>query len=202
MQISTGGQQPSEWPGSILEQSEGTSLAESRLDSAEASTETLPTSGFHERNESRSTGSEVATSLSSSLSPEVASSQQVSLMSSTFPTTVRPLAVNMSSWTAPSTSSNGETRLRWVDFRRHQQAFPPRMPQVPGIPSGFRNPMAATITPPLPTSPMYNPGAHHSFFGGSSSNPVGFGGSVNMEEETFKTPNPTRRFNITRVERK
>lgn len=51
-------------------------------------------------------------------------------------------------------TNNTENRFRWVDFGRHQP-FPPYMPDIPGIPSGFRNPLANTHqqlpqqTPPL-----------------------------------------------------
>ncbi len=191
--------------------------------------------------------SATSTSLSSSDSALASNSQQqqqqpktaLPLMSSTFPTTTmkQQSALNQSTTAATATtttsnshlanaptfvnSANGDTRLRWVDFRRHQQAYPPRMPVVPGIPSGFRNPIAnpstasafttsttsaspsSTTNAPQPTGSMYNPGAHHAFFGGSSSNPVGFGGSVIMEDDPppFKAPNPNRRYNITRVER-
>lgn len=40
-------------------------------------------------------------------------------------------------------TNNTENRFRWVDFGRHQP-FPPYMPEIPGIPSGFRNPLANT----------------------------------------------------------
>lgn len=162
----------------------------------------------HEPNSSKSVASEVAPMSTFASSADSVTSQQVPVMASIFPATTQRQFSPVNSTALPPLTTNGETRLRWVDFRRHQQAYPPRMPHLPGIPSGFRNPVVAnptttaSPTSPQPTSPMYNPGNHHSFFGGSSSNPVGFAGSVIMDDNPFKTPNPNRRYNITRVERK
>ncbi|UXI18391.1 serine proteinase stubble-like [Sarcoptes scabiei] len=122
-------------------------------------------------------------------------------------------------------NTNPENRLRWVDFGRHQ-GYPPRLPSIPGIPSGFRNPLA---TPPTTTSTqgfplvastttttttttteasiepigMYDSGA--SFLTGSlGSNNLGFNiNNPNLEDEImFNVPNSNnmRRYNITRVE--
>lgn len=122
----------------------------------------------------------------------------------------------------PETAANIENRLRWIDYRRQHSAYPPRVPNVPGIPSGFRNPLANVASNTAnantaslseiennqpPEVNMYNPGTHHSFFSGASSNPMGFGGAVNMDDvdvSPFKVPttNTVRRYNITRVERK
>jgi hypothetical protein len=97
----------------------------------------------------------------------------------------------------PLIVAGSENRLRWVDFRR-TQSYPPRMPAVQGIPSGFRN--------PLVSNPVFNPGMpqHFTGFGGSSTQPVGFGGSVVMSNHYGPPPaisvrRPT--MNITRVER-
>ena len=91
--------------------------------------------------------------------------------------------------------SGSETRLRWVDFRR--PAYPPRMPAVHGIPSGFRNPLTTVFNPGMPQ--------HMTGFGGSSTQPVGFGGSVVMSNHYGTPQSATIRrphINITRVERK
>ena len=44
-------------------------------------------------------------------------------------------------------SASSENRLRWIDYR-NRPAYPPRMPPVHGIPSGFRNPTASQPTLP------------------------------------------------------
>jgi hypothetical protein len=44
-------------------------------------------------------------------------------------------------------SASSENRLRWIDYR-NRPAYPPRMPPVHGIPSGFRNPTASAPTLP------------------------------------------------------
>ena len=88
-------------------------------------------------------------------------------------TTTSPLVDNMM-------ASGSETRFRWMDFRRPQSYSPPRMPALPGIPSGFRNPAANN-------NQVFNPGMPFTGFGGSSTQPVGFGGSVVMSNH-FRTP--------------
>lgn len=103
-----------------------------------------------------------------------------------------------------------EHRLRWIDYR-NRPAYPPRVPPVPGIPSGFRNPVTPTYLSPsgasIPQSPLY----HSPPFGGSSTNPVGFTGSApasgassgpsflsSSSNGLSRKPN----LNLTRVERK
>ena len=110
-----------------------------------------------------------------------------SLLNST--TTTPPLVDNLM-------ASGSENRFRWMDFRR-PQAYPPRMPALPGIPSGFRNPAANT-------NQVFNPGMPFTGFGGSSTQPVGFGGSVVMSNHFGPQAGSVRRpaLNITRVERK
>lgn len=110
------------------------------------------------------------------------------------------------------TTIGSDGKLRWIDYRgsRPPPAFPPRVPGVHGIPSGFRNP-PQTSAPPS-TTPSYGAGSLSSpqmvhNFGPSSSNPVGFAGSVpavpssfpasNVNQDTRRRPMP----NITRVER-
>ncbi|KAI2810468.1 hypothetical protein BLOT_001629 [Blomia tropicalis] len=148
------------------------------------------------------------------------SSSSLPLMTSTIPTTLKPMMPSsnhmVGSTIIPITNSSVEPRLRWVDFHhRHQQhqAYPPRVPSIPGIPSGFRNTIATIVSTTTTTTtmspndastigPMYSAGAHHPFFSGTNLNPIGFGGAVIMDdvEQPFKTPNPNRRYNITRVE--
>lgn len=118
----------------------------------------------------------------------------------------------------PSTSSYNVTESgphspgpRWVDYRsRPSPALPPRIPGIPGIPSGFRNP-APPVTPSYTSGSrkpevVQNPQLVHSF-GPSSTNPVGFAGSFPPEAASFPASNANqdkRRpiMNITRVERK
>lgn len=97
----------------------------------------------------------------------------------------------------PMLSSGSENRLRWVDFRR-PSVYPPRMPQVQGIPSGFRNPLS-----PNPSTANIGVPHHPTGFGGSSTQPVGFGGSVVMSNHYPPQSGSARRphYNITRVER-
>lgn len=140
-------------------------------------------------------------------------------LNSTIPSELMTLMVNSenptppASPTAQSMSQSTESRLRLYDFRRHQ-GYPPRMPLIPGIPSGFRNPIFA----PTPSTiavvtegHMYNPGGQNSIF--VSSNPgasniqtqVGLVGGIIMDEEpsiSGSSNTATRRYNITRVERK
>ena len=107
-------------------------------------------------------------------------------------TTTSPLVDNMM-------ASGSENRFRWMDFRRPQlaQSYPPRMPALPGIPSGFRNPAANN-------NQVFNPGMPFTGFGGSSTQPVGFGGSVVMSNHFGPQAGSVRRpaLNITIVERK
>lgn len=97
-------------------------------------------------------------------------------------------------------------RPRWVDYRsRPSPALPPRVPGVHGIPSGFRNPVPA-VTPAYGAQTVHNPQLVHSF-GGSSTNPVGFAGSVPPAPSSFPASNANQdrrrpTMNITRVERK
>ena len=104
------------------------------------------------------------------------------------------------------TSSGPDHRPRWVDYRsRPSPAFPPRVPGIHGIPSGFRNPVPA-VTPAYGAQTVHNPQLVHSF-GGSSTNPVGFAGSVPPAPASFPASNANQdrrrpTMNITRVERK
>lgn len=124
-------------------------------------------------------------------------------LSATYLTTENNLSASATTTVSPSlpdtlVASGSENRLRWVDFRR-PQSYPPRMPSLQGIPSGFRN--------PLVNNPVFNPGMpqHFTGFGGSSTQPVGFGGSVVMSNH-YGPPQASsvRRpsINITRVDRK
>lgn len=162
------------------------------------------------------------TTTTSNTTNNLTSSSSLPLMTSTIPTTLKPMMPSsnhmVGSTIIPITNSSVEPRLRWVDFHhRHQQhqAYPPRVPSIPGIPSGFRNTIATIVSTTTTTTtmspndastigPMYSAGAHHPFFSGTNLNPIGFGGAVIMDdvEQPFKTPNPNRRYNITRVERK
>ena len=138
----------------------------------------------------------------------------------------------------PNANNNGDGgKPRWIDYRtRPPPAFPPRVPGVHGIPSGFRNPPSssssnslssllsassslssmgattslspATVTTvsPFSSNGHINPQVVHAF-GPSSSNPVGFAGSVppvpgpsfpaSNANQDRRRPMP----NITRVER-
>jgi len=106
---------------------------------------------------------------------------------------------NLTSGLKPTTEAiqdaNTDYRFRWIDYR-NRPAYPPRVPPLPGIPSGFRNP-TTTRPPPkqLPSAPAHNPG-----FGGSSSNPVGFAGSIASSLGNGVSRRPLS--NLTRVERK
>ena len=98
--------------------------------------------------------------------------------------------------------SSSESKLRWVDYRS-RPALPPRVPTVPGIPSGFRNPIT-TMSPAI--LGHANPNLAHNF-GPSSSNPVGFAGAIPPAIPSFPASNVNQdrrrpMINMTRVERK
>lgn len=96
-----------------------------------------------------------------------------------------------------------KTLPRWVDFR-NRPAPPPRQPPIHGIPSGFRNPLSTSTYPSPPIIPQA-PLIHTPSFGGSSTNPVGFAGSVPSSiSSSFLNGNGMARkpyINLTRVER-
>ena len=167
----------------------------------------VPSHDIDLNNQSLSTSS---SSLLSNLTVHNSSNIPITVITSTA-SSVNTNSNNHNNFVQNSTNQtvkNEENRFRWVDFRRQQ--YPPRVPNVPGIPSGFRNPLVegtgvvnAPVASNEPVGSMYNPGTHHNFYSGSSSNPLSFGGSVIMDDvEPFKAPNPNRRYNITRVERK
>lgn len=120
--------------------------------------------------------------------------------------------------TDPVSAAGSDHKLRWIDYRsRPSPAFPPRVPGMVGIPSGFRNPPSSTPIPPPPSAipsypspsvvsnPHVNPQLVHGF-GPSSTNPVGFAGSVPPAPASFPASNVNQDRkrpmpNITRVER-
>lgn len=125
-----------------------------------------------------------------------------------------------------SALNNNENRLRWIDSGRHQ-GFPPYMPPVAGIPSGFRNPLitSSTTTTTKTMAPIsssfpamittteasieqlnYNNIPNQNFLmtssdsSSSSSNSMTFG-SID-DDFPYSTPmTSVGRLNITRVER-
>jgi hypothetical protein len=127
--------------------------------------------------------------------------------------------IKNSSATTPDslTTAGSDHKLRWIDYRtRPSPAFPPRVPSMAGIPSGFRNPPSSTPLPPVPVasipafpSPISNPHVNPQLvhgFGPSSTNPVGFAGSVPQQPASFPASNVNQDRkrpmpNITRVER-
>lgn len=104
----------------------------------------------------------------------------------------------------PMHTSGSAPHPRWVDYRsRPSPAFPPRVPSVHGIPSGFRNP---AVTPPYGMHASASAPQHPHAFGPSSSNPVGFAGSVPAAPASFPASNANQdrrrpSANLTRVER-
>ncbi|XP_015795357.1 uncharacterized protein LOC107371721 isoform X2 [Tetranychus urticae] len=112
---------------------------------------------------------------STSSSSTAANSPQSSSSFSPSTSTIVPPATSTSADSLQGAAS--EHRLRWIDYR-NRPAYPPRVPPVPGIPSGFRNPVTPTYLSAsgssIPQSPLY----HNPPFGGSSTNPVGFAGSI------------------------
>ncbi|RWS13895.1 Zona pellucida-like domain containing protein 12 [Dinothrombium tinctorium] len=108
-----------------------------------------------------------------------------------------PVKVPLSSPIADSIQAAGsENRLRWIDYR-NRPAYPPRVPASHGIPSGFRNPGNHHQHVNLLPHVHHPPG-----FGGSSVNPVGFGGSVPNSESPYFGGIPSRRpfVNFTKIE--
>lgn len=123
-------------------------------------------------------------------------------------------ASTSSSTSDPLSAAGSDHKLRWIDYRnRPAPAFPPRIPGLSGIPSGFRNPPSTTALPAVqsaipsfPPNPHSNPQLVHGF-GPSSTNPVGFAGSVPAAPASFPASNVNQDRkrpmpNITRVERK
>ncbi|XP_074595545.1 uncharacterized protein LOC141850739 isoform X2 [Brevipalpus obovatus] len=134
--------------------------------------------------------SSYSNSNSSSISlPSSSASSSPSFAASSFPSLSQPTPISVPTFssTSPSSTINETTsslqtastehRLRWIDYR-NRPAYPPRVPPLSGIPSGFRNPITPSNSAPPPASIPQAPLVHTPPFGGSSSNPVGFAGSL------------------------